>query len=85
MPYWVYILKSESTGHFYVGQTHDVEDRLRRHNAGRVLATRNRGPWQLGYCEAHPTRQAAVARERALKARKGRDHLEGLCAGPPGG
>ncbi|HSB82697.1 MAG TPA: GIY-YIG nuclease family protein [Candidatus Methylomirabilis sp.] len=59
MPYWVYILKSESTGQFYVGQTNDVEDRLRRHNAGRVTATRNRGPWQLGYREEHPTRPAA--------------------------
>ncbi|MEZ4783712.1 MAG: GIY-YIG nuclease family protein [Candidatus Kapaibacterium sp.] len=32
----VYILQSESTGTYYVGQTQDVHKRLLRHNAGEV-------------------------------------------------
>jgi len=47
MEYWVYILQSESTGRYYVGQTHNLADRLVRHNSGRTAANRGRGPWRL--------------------------------------
>ena len=49
MAYWVYILRSETTSQYYVGHTNDLDDRLRRHNEGRVEATRSRGPWQVIY------------------------------------
>jgi putative endonuclease len=78
MAYWVYVLQSETTGRYYVGSTADLEARLARHTANRSAATKGRGPWQLVYREAFPTRQAALARERAIKARKGRDYLETL-------
>jgi len=67
MAYWVYILRSGTTGCFYVGHTDDLDDRLRRHNEGRSEATRTRGPWKLVYQEEFPTRRAAVAREWAIK------------------
>ena len=79
MTYWVYILRSESSGRFYVGHTNDLEDRLLRHNEGRVQVTKNRGPWHLVYREEFPTREAAVARERAIKGRKSRGYIETLC------
>jgi putative endonuclease len=80
MAYWVYILQSESTGQYYVGQTKHLTDRVARHNSGRTASTRGRGPWRLRYQEQFATRQAAVSRERAMKARKSRTYLEGLCA-----
>ena len=80
MAYWVYVLQSDSTGRYYVGQTCDLAARLARHTAGRAPATRNRGPWQLVYSEEQPTRQAAVARERQLKARKSHECLTALTA-----
>jgi putative endonuclease len=67
MAYWVYILRSEATGQYYVGQTNDLEDRIRRHNEGRTSVGRGRGPWRLVYREEFATRRAAVARERAIK------------------
>jgi putative endonuclease len=80
MAHWVYILQSESTGRYYVGQTRDLAERLARHTAGRTAANRGRGPWRVGYHQEFPTRQAAVARERQLKARKSREYLAALCA-----
>jgi len=80
MAYWVYILRSESTGQYYVGHTNDLDDRLRRHNEGRTEVNKGRGPWQLLYQEGFPTRQAAVARERAIKRQKSRRFIERLCA-----
>jgi len=85
MAYWVYILRSESTGRFYVGHTDDLGDRIRRYNEGRSEATRTRGPWTLVYQEEFPTRQAAVARERAIKNQKSRSYIERLCAPHPAG
>ena len=58
--YYVYILVSESSGAFYVGQTRNLSDRLRRHNSGRSRYTRGQGPWQLAYAERFPSRSAAV-------------------------
>ncbi len=79
MPYWVYILQSEATGQYYVGHTNDLADRIRRHNEGRTAATRGRGPWRLVYQAEFATREAAVARERAIKSRKSRAYIETLC------
>jgi putative endonuclease len=70
MIYHCYILISDSSGKSYIGQTNDLTDRLRRHNEGYNLATRNRGPWQLLFSVSFQTRAKAVALERKLKAFK---------------
>ncbi len=73
MPYWVYILRSTSTGSLYCGQTSDLETRLTQHNdpANRLSLTtkRRRGPWVMVWNQPHPTRAAAMARERTIKGR----------------
>jgi len=74
----VYVLQSESTGRFYIGQTKDLEHRLRRHLAGRTRSARNRGPWHLVYSEEYVTRAEAVRRERQMKNWKSRKYLEKL-------
>jgi putative endonuclease len=55
VPFWVYILKSESTGKTYIGHTSDIERRLREHNdkeLGKLRYTRKqKGPWKLIYSE----------------------------------
>ena len=70
--YYVYILQSESTGRFYIGQTQDVPERLAYHNANYSKSLKNRGPWKLLYTEKFSTRGAAVRRERELKSWKDR-------------
>ena len=65
--YRVYILLC-SDGSFYVGQTANLRARLEAHSSGRGAAyTYKRLPVELVYSEAHPTRLAAIRRERQLK------------------
>lgn len=69
--FYVYILKSESTGRHYYGYTQDLEDRLLRHNENRERATKNRGPWKLIYHESFLNRSEAMKREKFFKTYKG--------------
>ncbi len=45
MPYFVYIIYSLSKDRFYIGQTQDFTERIRRHNAGMENATKPYKPW----------------------------------------
>ena len=67
MGFYVYILVSEKDGSLYTGQTNDLNDRLARHNSGKVASTRGRGPFRLGYYEKYDTRAEAMWREWELK------------------
>jgi len=73
MPYYTYILKSESTGNFYIGQTNNLEDRIRRHNQGYSKYTKNKGPWVLFYSREFSTRSEAVRCELLLKGLKNKN------------
>ena len=68
----LYILQSESSGRYYVGQTQNLPERLAYHNCNHSKALKNRGPWKLVYTESYPTRGEAVRRERQLKSWKDR-------------
>ena len=75
MSYFVYIIRSETTGKRYIGQTSDLKARIDRHNSdyGKDRYTRKQeGPWELVYSEELETRSAAVRRERFLKSGQGR-------------
>ena len=74
----VYVLRSQTTGRFYVGSTGNLQDRLHRHNSGQSKATRHGVPWTLIYCEPHPSRSAATKREMYFKTGKGRDEIQRL-------
>ncbi|MGD9995052.1 MAG: GIY-YIG nuclease family protein [Salinivirgaceae bacterium] len=41
--FYTYILYSEKSGAFYIGQTNNLVDRLERHNSGRNKFTRSHG------------------------------------------
>jgi len=76
MPYFVYILKSESTGTSYTGHTSNLEKRLIEHNNGKSISTRKKRPWKLIYQEEYQTRSEASNRERYFKSVKGRLELK---------
>lgn len=78
MSFFVYILYSEKTGKFYVGQTEDLENRLLIHNAGRNTSTKARIPWTLQYTETFQTRSEATFRETEIKKKKSRKYIEWL-------
>ena len=69
MDYVVYILWSVSIQKFYIGQTQDLENRLREHNAGEGRFTRLGRPWVLVYQQACGSRTEAIMLEKRIKAR----------------
>ncbi|HVP80042.1 MAG TPA: GIY-YIG nuclease family protein [Thermodesulfobacteriota bacterium] len=75
MPYFVYVLKSDSAGSSYVGHTSNLEKRLLDHNSGKSLSTRGKRPWSLVYNEECTTRSEAALRERYFKSVRGRLEL----------
>ncbi len=82
MPYFVYILKSETTSKYYIGHTDDLDRRLSEHNnpeyQGSKYTKRNQGPWRCVYTEEYSTRSEAMKREREIKAKKSRKYIEML-------
>jgi len=72
----VYILRSDSTGGFYIGQGKDLLMRLKKHNNGESRSTKGGRPWRLVYSEEFPTRSDAVRREQFLKSPKGWKELK---------
>ena len=69
---WVYILQNPA-GRFYIGQTDDLSTRIANHNRTDKIDgkfTRKNGPWILVWSEEHPTRSAAMQRERQIKGMK---------------
>ena len=65
--FYVYILYSHKDNNLYVGQTNDLEGRIRRHKNGHVSATEYRLPITCIYSENYDTRNEAMQRERFLK------------------
>ena len=80
MRHWLYILRSDTSGAYYVGQTDAPERRVAYHNRGLSRFTRGRGPWRLVYREEFETRSAARRRERQIKRWKSRAAIERLIA-----
>ena len=76
--FYVYVLQSNKTARRYIGSCADIDDRLRRHNAGESKATKHGTPWTLIRIEKFVTRSAAMRRERYLKTGRGRDELDRL-------
>ena len=70
---WVYILRSESTGRYYCGQTIDVDRRIRQHNDPdyRLSKTTKKleGPWKLVWSQACRDRSEAMGLENSIKRR----------------
>ena len=78
--YYVYILYSESSDRYYVGQTNDVERRLEEHNHGlKSNYTSKYRPWMLkGRFEVGESLGLARKIERYIKNQKSRKYIEGL-------
>ncbi len=76
--FYVYILKSETSGRYYIGYSEDPDRRLAEHNSGKVKSTRNFRPWVKIYTEAFPDEVSAIRREREIKSMKSRKYIESL-------
>ena len=67
--YFVYIIESKS-GKKYIGQTNNLQDRLKRHNSDRSVYTKSKGPWELVISVKVNSRSEAVRLEAKLKKMK---------------
>src|SRR3989338_3202720 len=78
LPFAVYALHNKEANKTYVGQTHDLENRVKLHNE-HVLGgytSRFSGEWQVIYCEYFETRKEAIRREKQLKSFQGREFIK---------
>ena len=82
--YTVYVLRSESTGKLYIGQTKNLKRRLFEHESGLARYSRGRGPWEVVFTEDYATRAKAMQRERFLKSGQGRTFIKQRLAGRAG-
>ena len=66
---FVYILFSEKSSRYYVGQTADIAERLKRHNSGRVSSTKHGIPWKVVLQLIVLNRSEAMILESKIKKR----------------
>lgn len=76
MPYFIYILYSESADHYYIGSCANIESRLQRHNAGATPSTKLGRPWKVVYSEICIDKTEALKRKNYLKSMKSRKYIE---------
>jgi putative endonuclease len=76
--FFVYILQNDIDGSFYVGQTQNIRDRLKRHNENRSLFTKDKGTWSLVHLEKFNSSSEAVKREKDIKKKKSKKYIEYL-------
>ena len=76
MEYVVYILYSEKRKRYYVGQTHNIKERFKRHNNGFVPSTKSGLPWELIKTIDVLNRSEALKLEKKIKKRGIKRFLE---------
>ncbi|MFH1462160.1 MAG: GIY-YIG nuclease family protein [bacterium] len=74
--YYTYILQSKKDTQFYTGYTDNLKERLKLHNAGKVMSTKNRLPVELVYYEACLNQQDSTHREKYLKTAWGKRFIK---------
>jgi len=83
MSFYIYVIKSQSSGKIYIGQTNNLELRLQRHNCevkGRsnCYTHKNTGLWEVVYKEEFNSRGEAIKREKKLKSYRGRMFIKAI-------
>lgn len=84
MDYYVYMLYSQSKDRYYVGYSHNPDERLAEHNLGATTSTRPGRPWILVYTEKFSDKSSAIKREAEIKKMKNRIYIENLIKRYPG-
>ena len=77
--YYVYAVYNKKHGKFYIGQTDNLEVRLRLHNKKEFVnsyTARFDGEWTLIYTEQVSDRKEALRREKQLKSYRGREFIK---------
>jgi putative endonuclease len=73
---YVYVLRSQTDHHFYVGLTRNLPARVQLHNQRQVPSTVKRAPFQLVYWEGCLNESDAAQREKYLKTAWGKRYIK---------
>jgi putative endonuclease len=73
---FVYVIKSDIDGRYYVGIARSVEKRLKQHNAGVTKSTKGYRPWKLEFIEPYDNWAQARKREIYLKSGIGKEFIK---------
>lgn len=75
--YAVYAIYNQRCDKIYIGQTQNLEERLRMHNNHTFggYTSRYVGKWRLLYKEEFSTRGESLTREKQLKSFRGREFI----------
>ena len=65
--FYVYVIKSKKDSSIYVGYTEDLIRRMKEHNTGKSIYTKNKYPYEIVYYEAYKSKSDAKFRENNLK------------------
>jgi len=77
--FYLYAIYNKKSNKMYIGQTENIEERLKLHNDKTFKASytsRFDGEWQLIYQEEVATRHQALMREKQLKSFRGREFVK---------
>lgn len=79
--YHIYAIYNEENNKIYIGQTENLDERLKLHNDKEFkgsYASKFSGFWKLIYKEEVDTRKKALVREKQLKSFRGREFVKKL-------
>jgi len=79
--FFTYIIKSTTTGRYYIGSTSNIDQRIHSHNLGYTKSLKNKGPFLLVYKECFETRKEAYKREKQIKSYKSGEAFKKLING----
>jgi putative endonuclease len=80
--YSIYVLYSPGFNNIYIGFSSELTNRLMAQNDSRNTGWSSRyQPWELFYTEEHPTKSAAMQREKELKTFRGRAFIREMLKG----
>lgn len=77
--YFVYVIYNAKHGKIYIGQTANLDERIRSHNEkefNRSYTSRFDGNWTIIYKEEYKSRPEALTREKQLKSYRGREFVK---------
>jgi len=78
MSYYVYILYSRKADRYYVGETENVDIRLKSHLSGISRYTSIADDWTVVHTEPFNSRSDAIRREKDIKRKKSRKYIESI-------
>ena len=74
--HYVYVIHSKNLNKFYVGETADIESRLKGHNSNKNRFTGKSSDWVLVWKTELPDRRLALILEKKIKNRGIKRFLE---------